>query len=174
MVQTTYSVTADKAFAGLLGDGSDGVRDILSRASEEASAHPFGVGVTVTGATDPVTQYLLPAATGFTFLGVVAHTHALDNRALTLDNGVENGDTVDVVRKGRIWVPVEQTVTPFTSVPFLRHTANGPTDQPGFFRTDADTANADSVAANCQFIDYFAVAGDHGQVGLALLDVHLP
>lgn len=172
--QLAYAVNANKAFAGMLASASGDPLSIISRASEEVAAIPFGVGVTSTGATDPVEQFLTPNGAADVVMGVVAHTHALANRGLLLDAGVETGDVVDVVRLGKLWVPVEQTVVPHVSPVFLRHTANGGADQPGFWRIDVDGANAIDLSAVADWLDFFVEAGDHSQVGIALLDINLP
>jgi len=173
MSQTAYVQGPNPAFQGQLGDGNAAGRDITSRANEEASDVPFGIGV-IPG-TDFITQFLLPPSTGFIFLGVLIHNHQEDNRAFTLDGGLGTEVSGNILRKGRVWVLAEETIVPGTSAVFIRHTASGGSDQPGAFRTDADTATADAVTEGAEYLDYFAVAGlAHAATGLALVDLNLP
>jgi hypothetical protein len=55
-----------------------------------------------------------------------------------------NGDPVTIMRKGYIWVIVENAVTAERPV-FARHTASGANTQLGKVRADGDTGTADQV-----------------------------
>jgi hypothetical protein len=139
MTQTTYDAEPAVAFPGMLADTDAANRSSISRANEETSAVGYGLGVTF--GTDPETQFALPAATGFEFGGVLVHSHAREDVEAV---GPVEGEPGELLRKGRIWVTVEEAVTTADEV-WLRHTANGGL-LPGGWRTDIDTANADQIA----------------------------
>lgn len=171
MSQLAYTQEPEKAFQGLLADSKEA--DILTRALDEAAGIPFGVALEP--GTDPATQVALPDATSFDLVGVAAHRHNRDTFTQALDIGIDDEDVVNVVRKGRIWVPIEQAVTPHSSPVFIRHTVNGGLDQLGAFRIDADTANADDLSAVADWLDSITLAGlPHSFVGLGLLSINLP
>lgn len=160
MTQTTYDAEAGVAFAGLLVDTDAAGRSSISRANEEAAAVAYGTGVAL--GTDPATQFELPAATGFVFGGVVVHSHAREDVAAA---GPEQNEPNELLRKGRIWVVVEEAVTPADDV-FLRHTINAAL-VPGSWRIDADTARADQIT-QARWLTSAAAAG------LAQLEVNYP
>ena len=142
------------------GAGTQAVAVTASNVTGDPIA--FGLGLS-NGSANNRTQ--LPSATSFIFQGVAAR----DQREQTLITGIAQyvaGDAVSVLRKGRIWVPTEEAVTPADSV-FLRHTINGALTVGGW-RTDADTARADDVSTFCSWLDYDSANG------LALLDINLP
>lgn len=136
MAQLTYSVDMPIAFAGLLADNARR-KDTLSRSSEEATSFPHGVAV-VAG-TDPDTQALLPTGAA-DLLGVAQHSHA--NEVGGDDqNLVDEGKMFNVLHEGRIYVEVEEAVTPASPV-FVRIAAGAGGSQLGAFRASADTATA--------------------------------
>jgi hypothetical protein len=122
----------------------------------------FGSGV-VDGDADDTTQ--LPSATGFRFIGVAARDQS-EQAIITGVNNYSEGEAVGVFKRGRIWVEVEEAVTPSDDV-YLRHTVNGSLD-PGGWRTDADSAKADNVSTWVKYVTS-ASAGE-----LAKIDVNLP
>ena len=171
MSQTEYTQEPEKAFQGLLADTKEA--DILTRAFEGAGGSPFGVAFEP--GSDPAVQVIPTAGTGFDLVGVGIHRTNRNNLGLTSDLGISDKDTVGVLRKGRIWVPIEQAVTPHSSPVFIRHTVNGGLDQLGAFRIDADTANADDFSAVADWLDSITLAGlPHNFVGLGLLSLNLP
>lgn len=165
-MQTTYNTQPDQAFAGLLGDV--GPHDALSRAFEAAASpravSPFGVAM-VAGA-DGTVQAKLPTATGQVFIGVAIHKH---RAPLNVDpataTGIEDGDTMSLLTKGRIWVTVEEAIAIGDAV-FFRHTQAG-AEQAGAFRNDADTADADEITS-ARWLS--TTTGP----GLALLEINVP
>lgn len=76
------------------------------------------------------------------------------------------GDTVEIVKRGQVWVTVEEAVSPADDV-YVRHTANGDNTQRGAFRTSSDSSNA-ALLAGARFLTT-AAAGS-----VALLDLNLP
>ena len=61
------------------------------------------------------------------------------------------GETLAVMRKGRIWVITEEAVTPASPV-FVRFASGGGGTQLGAFRDDADTATAVDMSAKLKFL----------------------
>lgn len=170
MVQLAYSQEPERAFAGLLAGGPT---DIVTRSLELAAGIPFGI------ALEPGTVRAVEVApttlTGFVFVGVAVHQHPRENLAQLTDLGISDNEDVSVLRKGRIWVPSESTIVPYTSAVFARHTVNAGADQLGSFRLDADTARADDLSAVAEWQDYIAVAGLlHSYLGFGLLSINLP
>ena len=118
MSQTTYPTDLSQAFEGMIADAAT-PPDILSRANEESAIVPFGLAV-VPG-TDGGKQFALPSATGQTVLGVLAHRHQRDDVNAA---GLAEGETGDILKRGRIWVVTEVAVTVDDPV-YFRHTAPG-------------------------------------------------
>jgi hypothetical protein len=76
------------------------------------------------------------------------------------------GDAVNLLSRGRIYVPVDQTVTP-ADTPHLRYTAGAGASVVGSFRKDTDSGKAMALTG-CRFVQG-ATAG-----GLAILEINLP
>ena len=98
--------------------------------------------------------------TGLAGLGVTLRSHTQDQ-----EEGYSDGDPMPVIKKGRVWVPVEDAVTA-ESAAFVRFVAAG-AEQLGAFRSDADGTDAVALPG-AKFVSD-AEAG-----GLALLDLNLP
>lgn len=121
-MQTTYSQRPAAAVAGMLGDL--GTWDIISSVNQESSASmPFGT--VVKWGTAERTSKILSASTDM-LQGIVIRRHWYD-RILELDadaDGVKAGVRIDVLRKGRIWVPTE-TAAALTADIFVRYAGTG-------------------------------------------------
>jgi hypothetical protein len=132
-------------------------RQVDTRVSgESTSSIPFGVGV-VHQAGDADTLVRLPTATNFEgagsiIEGITGFSSKVDtlqspfylSDAGTLVSGVgpiAPGRSCDVLRKGRVWVLVENAVAKGGAV-YMRVTANGGLTQLGSFRADSDSGNA--------------------------------
>ncbi len=103
MSQTTYTVEAARAFAGMIADFDAATKRSISLASEETSDVAFGVPA-VAG-TDGEKQFLLPVDANSVFMGIVAHRHQTEDNAGTLaSNAVAEGDVAEVVKQGTVWV----------------------------------------------------------------------
>lgn len=154
-MQTSYDTAAPIAYAGMLAD--DGQSDKVTGLNEEGAALEFGVGVIQGTADDGI---VLPGATGFSLKGVTIHDHR-DNSGLAGGGGVADGDTVGVMRKGRIYVLPEQDVDPSDDV-YLRFDPGGTSGGTvGHFRKDDDTdgtARADQIT-NARWVTT-ALAGE--------------
>lgn len=133
MSQTSFSNAPSAAFAGMQGDGNqDGY--VISRYNGESSAVPFGIMVKQDTDEEKVKLYTASARPA----GVLLHSHYHDNRDLSDDDGVPAADMANVLRKGRVWVLAEGTVTAGAPA-YVRHTSDGGSNtQAGTFRADND------------------------------------
>lgn len=121
-MQTSYSLRPAAGLAGMLGD--IGPWDIFSSVNEEASASmPFGT--VVKWGTLERTSKILSASTDM-LQGIVIRRHWYE-RTLELDadvDGVKAGVRIDILRKGRIWVPTA-TAAALTDDIFVRYAGTG-------------------------------------------------
>lgn len=164
MSQTSYSVDPALAFRGMLGDPNDD-SFAIPLANGAAAAQGFGIMVR-RDATNPEDQFDVFSATGQAPVGVLVHTQAQQNPDLAGDLGVDLLEPASVLRRGRIWVAVEEAITVGDDV-YFRHTAGGGGSEIGAFRNDADTATCDQVT-NAQWLQ-----GSTG-AGVALLELNIP
>jgi len=132
-------------------------------ANVTASPIPFGRCMAEIGPGKAV----IPTATGFLFGGVSVMKHKSRLNASGLAQ-YEDGETVPMMRKGRIWVIPEQIVSAITDSVFARHTANGVVDVPGRFRIDADSNRADQLS-NVRWLTTTTTVGQ-----LATIEINLP
>ena len=158
-MQTSVNDYRDKGLAGQLAD--IGNHDVITRANAYGDTIPFGVFVTK-GANEG--EAVLPDATGevtgLVGLGVVGRSNMQPQ-----GEGYADGDPMPIIKKGRVWVPVEDAVTA-ESAAFVRFVAAG-AEQLGAFRSDADGTDAVALPGAKFVTD--AIAGE-----LALLDINLP
>lgn len=129
MAQTSYSLQADRAFAGMLGDFSNTTKRSISRASEEVSAVAFGKPA-VAG-TDAETQFLLPSGASDVFLGVTVHRFGTEDPT---DDGIATDEVAELLTEGPIWVVAKTAVAVGDDV-YWDHSTN-----PGTWRNDSTTA----------------------------------
>ncbi len=154
--QTSYSATGTAAIKGQLAD--NGFHDVVSYYSEEASEEmPFGVmlqqGTAVNGA-------LLCNATDDNLIGILLHSNAYNQPNELGDEGLLPGMTLNVLRKGRVWVYAEEAVGPASTVLLRVVGTNGtPGDQVGDFRDTADDSDTIDCSAFARFITSTSGAG---------------
>ncbi len=153
MSQLNYNVNMDVAFEGMLADS--GKIDALSKITEGASLE-FGLGCAL-GTSD--NQVAPLAAIADKFAGVVIHRHREEG---------ELGDkvSVSVLRKGRIYVKVEEAVVKGDPA-FVRAVAAG-AERAGAFRKSADGTDTIDLTGKAEFV----TSADAGE--LAVLDINLP
>ena len=161
-MQIDYNEVADDGFAGLLGDSGEGMFPI-SRALEDAAAIAFGLGVIF--GTDPEKQFARFSGAG-TLAGILVHKQNRANPGLLTTLGIEQNEVASLLRNGRIWVVVEETIVVGDAV-FVRHTTGGGGTQIGAFRNDADTATAQTVP------EASWLKGS-STPGIALLQINIP
>jgi hypothetical protein len=160
-VQSTYSQNITAAFAGMLAD--NGAYDAIAMVNTEASASiAFGRAVMFGSATDALSAEL-PVAETAVIAGILMHSHAYSQTDLDA-TGVIVGATMNVLRKGRIWVTVEDAVVPGDRL-WVRGVAGGdPEFLGGLLPADDSTDTVD-----CTGQGQFLTAADAG--GLAVLEV---
>ncbi len=158
-MQTEVNDYMAKGLAGQIAD--IGPSDVITRINQSGGSVPFGIFVTKGSAEGTAVP---PAATdqvtGPAGLGVVLRSHTQPQ-----GEGYAAGDPMPVMKKGRVWVPVEDAVTA-ESAAFVRFAVNT-TEQLGAFRSDADVDKAVALPG-AKFVTN-AAAGE-----LALLDLNLP
>ena len=163
MSQTAYSVDPDLGFRGLLGDPND---DAFALALANGSGAAVGFGIMVRrDASNLEDQFDIFSATGQTPVGILVHTHAQQDSSLTGVNGVASLETASILRRGRIWVVVEEAITVGDDV-YFRHTSGTGTEI-GAFRNDVDGASCDQIT------DAQWLRGSSG-AGVALLEINIP
>lgn len=129
MSQTSYSIQAAMAFAGMPAEFDITTKSSISRANENATAVAFGLPCV--GGTDPTTQFLTPSGAGDLFLGISVHKHGTEDGT---DDGIAVGEVAELLRRGRIWVYAATIVAVGDQV-YWDHTTT-----PGTWRNDATTA----------------------------------
>jgi hypothetical protein len=163
-MQTAYGTTPEPGFPGMLYDLTFMAKDSYINAAGEAL--PFGIALAKgTGDQDAI----LPAASDAKILGIAIHSHAYDNQSLSGTLGIPDDRMLNVVKRGRVYVRVEEAVTKGDPV-YVRY-ANGVADvtktQKGSIRKSADTATA-LLLAGAHFYTS-AAAG-----AMAVVDINLP
>jgi hypothetical protein len=136
MSQTAYSVDPALAFRGLLADPNDD-KFAIPMANGAAAAQGFGIMVR-RDAANPADQFDIFSAAGQAPLGVTVHTQAQEDPSLAGSLGIALLEPASVLRRGRVWVRVEEAIAVTDGV-FYRHTSGSGTEI-GAFRNDADGA----------------------------------
>lgn len=155
MSQTSYSLEAARAFAGMLAEFDATTKSSISRANEDTAAVAFGKPA-VAG-TDAEKQFKLPSGAGNLFQGITVHRHGTDDAS---DDGIAIGEVGEILRRGKIWVIAAPVVAVGDDV-YWRHTT-----APGTWRNDAtDSVKVDgaSWATATSAVD-----------SLAVIDINLP
>lgn len=163
-IQTTYDLYYLRAKAGMLGDVRDNTQESYAAENE------FNFGMAAVFGTNAEKQIKKAVATGEVFAGITVAAMTTEQTLVPGSISDSTGkwlqyDMVPTLRKGQIWVKVTQDVNPNDPVYFV-HTNADPT-KIGYFRKDADTANADLVPTG--IFRTAALAG-----GLALVEINLP
>ena len=171
--QTSVAESMTAAFAGMLADTGPN-NDVLSYVNEDTTAIPFG---SMVGQGTLPNQILNLAAISDEMVGIAVHSHAYDQASelalrtpvSDLVYGVARYGTVGVLRKGRIWVYVEEAVTPASSV-LVRCVLSGgspETETPGVFRDTADASDDFDCSAFARYLSTTTAAG------LVLLEIDM-
>lgn len=135
-MSTPYGFTSDLGHPGQIA--TLGEAEIRSLRNGESAAVPFGIAVKK-GVADEDFKLLTSGTEDV--VGVIAHSHAIDEFGLTDGQGIAAGRVGNVLTEGEVVVVVEEAVTPTDPV-FVRFTATGDFPQVGGFRKSADTAKA--------------------------------
>ncbi len=162
MSQTSISANMTAAYAGLLADS--GFRDVVSRYNSESSAQmPFGIMVCFGAADDAA---ILPVDGTTKHVGVVIATQVYDPTLDLGTTGILPKRMISLLRKGRIWVQVEEAVAPGDPV-FIRHSTGAGGSQKGAFRKSSDSSTATDLTKKAVFLS------TAGAAGLALVDIDM-
>lgn len=162
MSQTSYDMDQPIGVAGLLADASGSPKKTATYINPDDEI-PFGRAVAKDSATDSACK--LPDGAGVDIVGIAVRDSATEESDATAENAYATESAVAVLRRGRIYVVVEEAVTPDDAV-FVRHTANGLLTSLGIFRTDNDGGNALEITS----ARYVTSAG-LGE--LAIVDINL-
>lgn len=142
MSQTEISAQQSAGYAGMLY-GSN--HDIDPGIQAEASAEiPFG-GCVVFGTTEQGVK--LPAANTDKPKGIISHSHAYDKDTELGTTGLKPKTQVNVVRRGQVWVTVEEAVA-IGDRGYVRYAGTG---QKGAFRKSAVAGETLDVTSEVQF-----------------------
>jgi len=161
MAQTSYPLVPPVAFAGMLDALAHKFAE--SRAQAESSAEvPFGVAV-AEGADE--TKAILPAASTAKVIGLVIHSHTYAPSYELGTVGIKPKCMLSVLRKGRIWVVVEEAVVPGDRL-FVRYASGAGGTQLGGIRKSAVTSETIDCTGMGIFRTTQATVG-----GLAILEV---
>lgn len=139
------------AFPGMVEEGT-----IETRVNGEASAEmAFGIAV---GQGTADNEAILLAATSDKQVGITAFRQGYIDQLELGDDGLKPGVAVGVVRKGVVWVIVEEDVTPASAV-LIRCVVAG-AEQAGAFRDTADASDCATATPYCRFLGSSQTAQD--------------
>ena len=137
--------------------------DVMSVTNEEAAAEiPFGVMVKA-GTADDSAKLL--AANTDKLRGITVFAHNFSKPVQLGDTGLKPGVTFGLLRKGRIYVRVEDAVTPASEV-HVRAVAAG-LEVKGAFRGTDDGTDTIDITAFAKFI----CSADAGEVAVVEVDM---
>lgn len=147
MSQTAYPLIMPVALAGLIADLDQGFY-ITTGLNEEVVVLPFGLGLSKVGATVD-DGYKLPALVGSVIAGIGAFSQGMNNIGSVgwpATGGIPAARAVpfNVLRRGSVWVKVEEAVVAY-DIAFCRYAAGAGGTQLGAWRKSADTATAATV-----------------------------
>jgi hypothetical protein len=152
--QTSVSIQQGVAFDGMLGDASM-LKDCRSYVNEEASAEiPFGVMVAQGTGDDGCLKL---AATSDKLIGIVVHSHSYQKDNELGSTGLKPTVVLSVLTRGKIWVPVEEAVTPASDV-LVRAVAGG-SEVAGAFRDTADSTDCIDISSWARYLTSTTAAG---------------
>src|SRR5262245_22862956 len=110
MPQTSYSANMSAAFEGQLAD--NGPNDIITRVQGEASAGmEFGLMLAEDTSVDSDAILLVDANSVPVGVLVRSQAYGVPDEYDPENDGVQPGAHLNILRKGRIWVAVEEAVT---------------------------------------------------------------
>lgn len=139
-MQLSYTIDQASALVGQIAD-SQMVKDIESKINAAAEVK-FGCVVTRGASPDEIVH---PDAAGEItdeklVRGIVVAAHECESKSDGAAPGYVAKSVVPVMRKGRIWVLAEDTITEGTSTVNCRLAANGSNTQLGALRGASDTS----------------------------------
>lgn len=163
MSQTAYNYSMDVAVSGLLVEASGGAKSIGTWITPDDEI-PFGRGVVKK--SGDANGVVLPTGGSDRLEGIALYDPKVEAGAASVENAYPADTEIAVLKRGKVWVEVDQNVTPDDAV-YCRYTVNGGSDQLGIFRADGDSSKAFAVTAA-----RFLTAASAG--GLAQLEINIP
>jgi hypothetical protein len=157
-IQTGFSYSYDKAFAGMLW--GIGLRELITGVS--ADPIPFGRAVVFDDSQiephEGRKPVKLPSASSDRVIGIARHIHTEPTGLRTPVGQEYQNETseylpksaISIVEQGKIYVEVEDDVSPGDPV-FVRFASGAGGDKLGAFRKDADTSTAVALE-NAEFV----------------------
>lgn len=162
-VQTTYGFGFTAAIEGQLADS--GFHEVWAMRNDEASAEiPFGRAVKFGSASDGA-SCKLPAAETDVIAGIALFSYAYDKTYDLGDDGILPGRMVQVLRKGRVKVRLEDQVTTIGTRGWVRAVAGVGELIGGILPADDGT---DTIDCTGQIV--FLEAGAAGAIVTAEVD----
>lgn len=166
MPQNSVTTVYPAAFVGLNADSSDSGDNYVSRVSGEAANQiPFGVCVQQ-GANDD--QCLNVAGQAGHLLGIVPYAadyqinHELSQVVDANGNlGLLPGTTIQIKRRGRMWVQIDENVATGDAVKVRTANASAGVG-PGTFRKTAVAANTVDLSKFCRWVGTNLAANGYG------------
>ena len=164
-IQTTYPLRRTLAFEGQAGDGSN---DVFVWSATNVAADSFFGRVCLAVAAE-ADEFVQPTGTAGVFMGILQHTHAVEQADLTLATaGLPQNQPGNVMRRGRIWVVAETVISDVTAGVFYDH-AN-PAGDPEFFGRLTTQDDADTTAIpQVKWLGTTAAVGE-----LVLVEINFP
>lgn len=162
MSQTSYSLNQPIAVKGLLAEAAGSAMKKVTY-SNPADEITFGRAVAKVSADENGCE--LPDSSGADIVGISVRDTVVEKDEASIPDAYPVDSAVCVLRRGRIYVEVEEDVTPDDDV-YVRYSANGGNTQLGIFRTDADGSHALQITKARYMTS--ASAG-----GLAVVDINL-
>lgn len=175
MAQLSYTIEHKQAYPG--GRADSGPMDAWAAQNDDVVQIGFGLGV-VRNPVQPTNQAAIDMLSAILpidgkveadFAGVVlydaAHEAGYPFASSTL-TGVQVGDAMSLIKKGRVFVPAEDAVDPTKPV-YLRLSVNGGGTAAGQFRGTSDTTHT-------VLLTKAKWAGTKNPEGLCALDLNYP
>lgn len=169
MPQLSYPLDMAPSFEGAPADGSQDSFGIS--ATNAAVASFFGRACLLVDTDEE--QFTQPTGTTGEFLGVLQHSHAVEQSQVVAGAaGLPVNHPGRVMRRGRIWVVAETTIDDLSAPVYFRHTTAGADPEAlGRFRDDDDGASGD-VTLITSGVKWRKVTTAIGQ--LTVLELSLP
>lgn len=171
-MQLSYNYFPSAAVPGLLYDAAGAV-DIVTRVS--TAAQIFGIFLVKDTGDGNVLAPSAAHSSSSVVEGVSVYTQ--DIQSGLSGDGVTPaypiGRPINVLQRGRVWVQCETAFNPDSDVLYLRYTANGAGNVPGYVGNATDSGKNDLLGASGFLVAYKAL-NTLTAAGLLALDINVP